>query len=277
MSLLNNIGHFIQHSGIDPVKSSITRPLQAGKDLIHGKPGAAFQDLRHIVSDNEKAQSKGLGDLGVRGWVGKHPLESAAAVVGTIVGGWAAMGAYGAGAAGGATGAAAGAGGAGAAGTAGGSGVAAGTVIGQTVPAIPSVASMTSGTGAAVTASPSYSIIAGASPGGVSLSSGGTAATHLGGEAQIGNTGLSSGSGEWFNSAKKYYDMYQKINAAKNATGQQGQQNKAPQIMDQQILPFQPMTSGKNYQLPTSITGLDLSNQNSAPDFTKGGVFGGLQ
>ena len=116
---------FIQHSGIDVVKSSVKRPLEAGKDLIHGKPGAAFQDLRHIVSDNEKAQSKGLGDVGVRGWVGKHPLESAAAVVATIFGGWAAWGAYGGSAAGGAAGTAG-------ATTAGTAGTTAGTTAGAT-------------------------------------------------------------------------------------------------------------------------------------------------
>lgn len=128
MSFFSKIGSFIQHSGIDPVKSSIKRPLEAGKDLIHGHPGKAFQDLRHIVSDNEKAQSKGMADYGLRGWVGKHPLETAAAVVATVFSGGSIWGAWGAGASGAAGSAAGGATAAGA-GTAavGGSGAAAGT------------------------------------------------------------------------------------------------------------------------------------------------------
>ena len=136
---------FIQHSGIDPVKSSIQRPIQAGGDLLKGKPGKAYTDLRHIVSDNEKAQSKGMGDYGLRGWVGKHPLESAGALVATIYGGAAAAGAYGAGASGTA------AAGSGAAGSSAGAGAFGGGALGgSTVPATPGMVAASNGGGAAI-------------------------------------------------------------------------------------------------------------------------------
>lgn len=228
MSIFDNIGHFIQHSGIDPVKSSIKRPLEAGKDLIHGHPGKAFQDLRHIVSDNEKAQSKGLGDLGIHGWVGKHPLESAAIAVATVFGGWMAWSAYGASAA-------AGAGAAGTAGaTAGSSGVAAGTMIGQTVPATPGMIAAANGGGAAIgtganavsasyaaTATPSFEILSGASSSGVAINAGTPYASHLGGEAQVGNTGFTEPS-----TGSSWQDWARKGNQQQ---GNQQQQQQKPQ------------------------------------------------
>lgn len=189
----------VEHLG----RQSITQPFKSVGEALHGHPGKGFQDLFHSAS---KAGSDVAHSVGIRGWVGDHPMQSVAALVATIFGGWALWGAAGTGAAGGATAGAAGSAGgtaAAAGGTAGGSGIAAGTVIGQTVPAIPSAASMMSGTGAAVTATPSYSIVAGTSGAGTSLSSGGYMATHLGDEAEISNTGLTSGGSSWMDWAKK--------------------------------------------------------------------------
>lgn len=174
----------------------VSYPVKSTKDLITN-PKKGIKDWEHLYTHNEHEDQRLFQQgFGIHGWVGKHPQETAAAVVATIFGGWAAWGAYGAGAAGGATAGAAG-------GTAGGSGIAAGTTIGQTVPAIPSAASMMSGTGAAVTSAPSYSIVAGSSGAGTSLSSGGYMATHLGGEAEISNTGLTSGGSSWMDWAKR--------------------------------------------------------------------------
>lgn len=182
----------VEHLG----RQSITQPFKSVGEALHGHPGKGFQDLFHSAS---KAGSDVAHSVGIRGWVGDHPMQSVAALVATIFGGWAAWGAYGSGAAGGATAGATGAAG----GTAGSTGIAAGTTIGQTVPAIPSAASMMSGTGAAVTSAPSYSIVAGSSGAGTSLSSGGYMATHLGGEAEIGNTGFTSGGSSWMDWAKR--------------------------------------------------------------------------
>ncbi len=252
---------------------SITQPFKAVKQTFQGHPDDAFKDLFH---DASRTGQDVAHSVGIRGWVGSHPMQSVGAAVATIFGGWAAMGAYGAGAAGGATGAAAGAGGAGAAGTAGGSGIAAGTVIGQTIPAIPSVASMTSGTGAAITATPSYSILAGASPSGLSLSSGGAAATHLGGEAAVSNTGLSSSaSGGWFDKAKSLYNVYQKVNSLSGQNKEQ--QSNGPDFIKQDLLPFQRSSATDNAGLTQQITGINLnSDQSNVPNFTTGGTFGGF-
>lgn len=100
--------------GIHRAGELIEQPFQVTRDIIKD-PKHGFDTLKKIPGQNERNDSKMLSDGGIGGWVGKHPQETAAAVVGTIFGGWAAAGAYGAGAAG--TAGAAGAGGAGAAGT----------------------------------------------------------------------------------------------------------------------------------------------------------------
>ncbi|EEO4819398.1 hypothetical protein G6K72_000833 [Salmonella enterica subsp. enterica serovar Rubislaw] len=258
-------------------EQSVTQPFRSIKQAAHGDFKGGFNDLFHSAS---KAGQDVAHSVGIRGWVGSHPMQSVGAAVATFFGGWAAMGAYGAGAAGGATGAAAGAGGAGA-----GSGIAAGTVIGQTVPATPGMIAAANGGGAAIgaganaasaayaaTATPSMQILAGAGYG-----TGGSWATTLGGEAQIGNTGLSSGSG-WFEKAKDAYNMYNRVNnLTQQGNGQQAQSNKAPQLQEQQLLPFQQMqTQQANNPLP--FNGINLNtDQNNVPNFTKGGAFGGLQ
>lgn len=86
----------------------VSYPVKISKDLVtHPKKG--WNELTHLYSHNEHEDQHMLNGIGIHGWVGKHPQETAAAVVATIFGGWAAWGAYGAGAAAGATGSAAGA------------------------------------------------------------------------------------------------------------------------------------------------------------------------
>lgn len=104
---MSNVFSAILHGATDSIKS----PLKVGKDLVHGNFSKAFADLKHMPGNQERANKDILHSVGIRGWVGNHPGETAAAVAGTILGGWAAYGAMGAGAAGtGATGAATGAG-----------------------------------------------------------------------------------------------------------------------------------------------------------------------
>ncbi|ELO4930467.1 hypothetical protein QUR06_000264 [Escherichia coli] len=86
----------------------VSHPVKIGKDLVT-KPKKGWHELTHLYTYNEhKDQDLLQKGFGIHGWVGKHPQESALAVVGTIFGGWAAWGAYGASAAAGATGAASG-------------------------------------------------------------------------------------------------------------------------------------------------------------------------
>ncbi|EHQ2770454.1 hypothetical protein KRB99_000023 [Salmonella enterica] len=255
---------------------SVTQPFKAVKQTFQGHPDQAFKDLFH---DASRTGQDVAHSVGIRGWVGSHPMQSVGALMATIFGGWAAWGAYGAGAAGGATGAAAGAGGAGAAGTAGGSGIAAGTAIGQTVPAIPSVAAMTSGTGAAVTATPSYTVLAGAGYG-----TGGSWATTLGGEATVSNTGLAS-SASWVDKAKSYYDTYQKVNQLTNSLNQQDQSSQWKGVAFQNNPSYQPATkdnirASESPTIPTTTTqilnGIDINSDINNGPFTKAGTFGGF-
>lgn len=252
----------------------VSYPVKATKDLII-HPSKGIKEWEHLYTHNEHEDQRLFQNgFGIRGWIGDHPQESAAAVVATIFGGWAAWGAYGAGAAGGATAGASGAAGAGAAGTAGGSTIAAGTAIGQTVPAIPSAASMMSGTGAAVTSSPSYTILAGSGYG-----TGGSFATTLGGEAPVANTGFTGSSGS------SWYDRAQKIQQLSNQTKGQAQTKQSQSVEPDRFLnnsAFDYLSRSKPlYETPTDtatdvLNGLKLNDQSAPPDFTHGGTFGGF-
>lgn len=99
-----NVFSAILHGATDSIKS----PLKVGKDLVHGNFSKAFADLKHMPGNQERANRDIFASVGLRGWVGKHPTESVGAAVATVLGGWAAWGAYGAGATAGATGAATG-------------------------------------------------------------------------------------------------------------------------------------------------------------------------
>ncbi|EAQ0496833.1 hypothetical protein CTP45_07800 [Salmonella enterica] len=133
---------------------------------------------------------------------------------------------------------------------------------------------MTSGTGAAVTATPSYSILA--APG---YGTGGSWATTLGGEVPVANTGLTSGT-NWIDRAK---DIYQNVNRAQQFTkGQQQQQGGRPQEMLHNdaldLLRQRQREQTNNTPSATEIfNGVNLrTDQNVTQDFTHGGTFGGF-
>lgn len=93
----------------------VSYPISASKDLITD-PKKGIDKFKNLYTHNtHKDQDLFQKGFGIKGWVGDHPQESAAAVVGTIFGGWMAAPAAG----GAAGGTAAGAGGTAAAGTAG--------------------------------------------------------------------------------------------------------------------------------------------------------------
>lgn len=83
----------------------VSDPVRMTKDTIKN-PKKGLKEFGNLYTMNEHKDQSLFKDLGIRGWVGKHPQESALAVVGTVMGGWAAWGAMGAGGAAGATGAA---------------------------------------------------------------------------------------------------------------------------------------------------------------------------
>lgn len=112
--------------GLDYVKQTVwDQPKDIITNVAKGKPDKAFSSWKHTFGDNNDMEEKLFNDVGIRGWVGSHPTETAGAVVGSIFGGIYAAGAYGATAAGGA--AASGAGGAGAGAAAGGGAAATGS------------------------------------------------------------------------------------------------------------------------------------------------------
>ncbi|EOI7348445.1 hypothetical protein HL273_20335 [Yersinia enterocolitica] len=75
---------------------SILSPVKAVKSAVKGDFSQAWKDLKHIPGNQERANSKTLNSLGVRGWVGDHPGETAAGIVASIFGGTALMGGGGA-------------------------------------------------------------------------------------------------------------------------------------------------------------------------------------
>lgn len=282
---MSNFFSALEHLG----RQSVTQPFKSIKEAAHGDFKGGFNDLFHSAS---KAGQDVAHSVGIRGWVGSHPMQSVAALVATIFGGWAAWGAYGAGAAGGATGAAAGSGAAAGGATAGGGSIAAGTVIGQTVPATPGMIAAANGGGAAIgtganavsaayatTATPSLQILAGSGYG-----VGGSYATTLGGEAQIGNTGFST-SGSWTDKAKDIYNTYNRVNQATKSMSQQQNQDQSWRGVPFQNNPSYEKAAISSAQsetptIPTTTTqflnGIDInSNLNNGP-FTTSGTFGGL-
>ncbi len=264
----------------------VSYPVKMGKDMVTN-PSKGWKELTHLYSHNEHKDQDLMKGLGIGGWVGKHPQETAAAVVGTVFGGWMAAGAYGAGAAGGATAGAAGTTGATAAGTgAAASGastgaISAGTVIGQTVPATPGMIAAANGGGAAIgtganatsaayalTATPSYSIASGASSTGVSLASGGAPASHLTGQtASVGSasgTNPASTATGWKGYVKDAIRLY-------NATNQKEQQEQGPTFDDSLLRQtMQQSQQGQNYQ--STSNALDIL-KNPYASTAKAGAF----
>ncbi|AEK81936.1 hypothetical protein [Salmonella phage 7-11] len=89
--------------GLDYVKQTVwDQPKDIITNVAKGKPDKAFSSWKHTFGDNNDMEEKLFNDVGIRGWVGSHPTETAGAAVGSIFGGIYAAGAYGATAAGGA-------------------------------------------------------------------------------------------------------------------------------------------------------------------------------
>ncbi len=70
---------------------SILSPIKVVKSAVKGDFSQAWKDLKHIPGNQERANSKTLNSLGVRGWVGDHPGETAAGIVASLFGGSALM------------------------------------------------------------------------------------------------------------------------------------------------------------------------------------------
>lgn len=97
----------------DRAKDLVSYPVEASyKTITNPKEGLSMWKNLYTHNTHED-QDLFQNGFGIRGWVGDHPQESAAALVASIFGGWAAAGAYGAGSAGAAGTGAAGASGAG--------------------------------------------------------------------------------------------------------------------------------------------------------------------
>lgn len=114
-NFLSAVGDYIKQTAWD-------QPTGILKDIGKGDLKGAGSKFQHTFGDNERGESKIANSMGIRGWVGDHPGETAGAIVGSIFGGWAALGAGGAGAAGAGGTAAAGSAGAGGASAIGGAG-----------------------------------------------------------------------------------------------------------------------------------------------------------
>lgn len=255
--------------------SLVSDPIRMTKDTIKN-PKKGLKEWSKLYTMNEHKDQDLFKGLGIRGWAGKHPQESALAVVGTIFGGWAAWGAYGASAAGGAMGAAGSAGGA-------GSGIAAGTTIGQTVAATPgmigaaaqggTVASTgaTIGVGgsaaantAAVTPFVSNAVVAGSGYG-----VGGSYATTLGGEVSVANTGGAAGSSwqSWVQNGNRAYNMMKNKG---QQSGQQQQQRLPEAQIDNAHFNLQHIGAGSNTTgsaIPNSTSDI-INNSGNNQSFT---------
>lgn len=170
---MGNILKAITDGALDSIKS----PLQVVKDVGKGDFSKAFKDLKHIPGNQERANKDILQSAGIRGWVGDHPGESAAAIVGSVFGGAALMG--------GGAAAAGGAGAAGAGGAAGGSAALGGTgAAGYLAPAAAGGVG-SSGTGVSLTSAGALSSISSQAPS--------TAALLSMGKAGVGSASATAG------------------------------------------------------------------------------------
>lgn len=86
---------------------SIESPYKVVESAVKGDFGDAWDNLKAIPGNQERANSEIFNAAGIRGWVGDHPGESVAGAIGAVMGGTALAGALG-GSAGGAAGGAAG-------------------------------------------------------------------------------------------------------------------------------------------------------------------------
>ncbi|WP_421664990.1 hypothetical protein [Pantoea agglomerans] len=137
------MGNFLGEIG-KRVGDLVSHPVKISKDLVTD-PSKGWDELTDLYTHNEhKDQDLFQKGFGIKGWVGDHPQETAAAVVASIFGGWAAAGAYG-----------------GAAGTAAGGAASTGAATGSAA-GLGSAGSGITGFGAGVSATP-FSGAAGAS------------------------------------------------------------------------------------------------------------------
>lgn len=65
---------------------SIKSPMRVIKDIGKGDFGKAWADLKHIPGNQERANSKTLASVGIRGKVGQNPVVIPAAIFGGIFG-----------------------------------------------------------------------------------------------------------------------------------------------------------------------------------------------
>ncbi|HDU5574525.1 TPA: hypothetical protein RFV54_001058 [Klebsiella aerogenes] len=236
----------------------VSYPVKIGKDLVT-HPSKGWHELTHLYTHNEhKDQDLLQKGFGIHGWVGKHPQETAAAVVATIFGGWAAWGAYGAGAAGTAAGTATGAttgavGGGTAAASAGGAmsfGGAAGSAMAYT-PTASAVLGGSGGVGAAGIGSTGVGI-AGESTASLGISGAGVTsmpevATYSTGSLGSGSGWLGSDAAPISNSAS-WQDWVNRANQFSSKGGQE--QQKAPKPHSNSML-NQFMGNGANRDFGT--------------------------
>lgn len=225
-NLLKSIGNYVKMTAWD-------QPTSILKDVAHGDFSKGFDDFKGTFGDNERGESEIANSLGIRGWVGDHPGETAGAVVGSILGGIYAAGAYG--------GAGAASAGAGSGSAAGMSGIGAGSVsatpfsaAGSSLAYAPSSSSVLAGTG-------SQGIASGA--GTSALSYAPTQSTVLGGAGSGIAPDFSAGLGSSGSSGINPQLIQQGISKLQQNQNQQGS---APQIT------LHTKSGSFNYQPPTS-------------------------
>lgn len=263
-NFLSTIGDYIKQTAWD-------QPVGILKDVGKGDFKGAFNDWRHTFGDNERAESKIANGMGIGGWVGKHPEETAGAVVASIFGGMYAAGAYGATAAGGAGGAAGTAGATGATTSAASAGSAlaytpttstvlggAGSFSGGTSGSL--FAGSTAGNAAAATGE-GFSFASSATP---ALSYTPTTSTVLGGSGSGATASTSAGgSSPWLKYAAQF------ANANQQQQGQQQQQPVNTQMLQSQM---QKVQSSGGQQAASPFANILPANQINNTSFNTGSI-----
>lgn len=188
--------------GLDYIKQTVwDQPKDIITNVAKGKPDKAFSSWKHTFGDNNDMEEKLFNDVGIRGWVGSHPTETAGAVVGSIFGGIYAAGAYGATAAAGGAASGAGAAGGGAAAGAGvagtGSSALGGAGIGAYMAPAASGGVTATGTGAGLTSTGALSAATANAPSTMALINMGNAGMAGAGSvtSSAGTAGAASGAG----------------------------------------------------------------------------------
>lgn len=79
-NFLSSLGNLVKQTVWD-------QPTDIIKGVSTGDFGGAWDAFKSSFGDNNDGQEQVLNSLGIRGWVGSHPQETAGAVAGTIIGG----------------------------------------------------------------------------------------------------------------------------------------------------------------------------------------------